>query len=479
MDRDNVLKRQLRRGGLSEDTIPNLEQWKAFVESVDRTYKGFDQERYLLERSMQISSRETTELNEKLEQAQQIAHLGYWFYDRESGVITFSKEMYRMWGIPTGMPMPGLDDFMIRINEGERNKLSSLIERAFTSGESYNIEAKIKTFANETRWCFFAGKPHPTHDNNPIRHLSGIALDITERKIAEEENHQLNQQLIASARRAGMSEVATSVLHNVGNILNSVSVSVGTLKRYIDEVDLQSIIAVIEMLSEHKNNLPNFLTTDSKGKLIFDFFEEAKNHINKKSIEIDTELVRLHDNIKHISDIVSIQGTISGNSGIKEEIKLNDIINYVIDLNFESMEKKGIALEKAFADNFTFISDKTKIMQILVNLIQNAKDSVLASDPKKEKKVSLYTKKQDNADYVDVIVQDSGIGIDKSNLTRIFAFGFTTKAKGHGFGLHSSALLAKELGGQLRAESDGLGLGATFILTLPLVTTKERSKAHV
>ena len=73
-----------------------------------------------------------------------------------------------------------------------------------------------------------------------------------------------------------------------------------------------------------------------------------------------------------------------------------------------------------------------------------------------------------------IAVIDTGIGISPENLTRIFAHGFTTRKDGHGFGLHSGALAAKELGGKLSVESAGLGQGASFVLDLPFAPPKER-----
>ena len=67
---------------------------------------------------------------------------------------------------------------------------------------------------------------------------------------------------------------------------------------------------------------------------------------------------------------------------------------------------------------------------------------------------------------------DNGIGIPADNLTRIFGHGFTTRKEGHGFGLHSGALAAKELGGALTVESDGPGKGATFTLEFPIQRPK-------
>lgn len=474
MELHNLLHRQLKRLGLSMEGIPDLKQWQSFIDKINRTYTEVDQERYLLERSMEVSSRETTELNKKLERAQEIAHLGYWTYDKETGIITWSNEMYKMFGVNFDEKIPSYDILMNCINFEDRNILNVLIEKAFTEGENYELEAKIQTFNGEERWCFFAGNPHINKDKSPIRFISGIGMDITARKLAEFELHKLNQQLISSARRAGMSEVATSILHNVGNILNSVNISVGLIQKSIEEIDIQSLYSVLRMLLDNLNDLKNYLENDPKGKLLPEFIAEVKPHIEKQFESIISEIHRLHDNVTHIKNIVAMQGTLSGVSGMMEDVSISDTINSALEINLSSLNKNEIKLDKDLKDGLMLITDKNKVMQILVNLIQNAKDAILSADMlNKTRTIKIQMKPTE--DFLNIIVEDNGMGIAFENLTKIFSFGFTTKQKGHGFGLHSSALLAKELGGSLHAESDGIGTGARFILSLPMVTMKERS----
>lgn len=473
MEIHHLLQRQLKRLGITAEQVPELSQWKSFLEKVHRTYTDADQERYLIERSMEVSSRETNELNEKLERAQRIAHLGYWTYDKVSGVITWSNEMYVMFGVKLDQSIPTYDELIERIDPEDRNILNILLERAFATGENYELEAKIKTFQNEYRWCYFVGNPHKNADRSPITFISGIGMDITARKLAEFELHKLNQQLLSSARRAGMSEVATSILHNVGNILNSVNVSVGLIQKAIVDLDISSLFAVIQLMNEHIDDLKNFMTNDPKGKLLPEYMNEAKIHIAKQIADANHEIIRLTDNVKHIKNIVAMQGTLSGASGLMEEVSIADIINSAVEINAASMNKKDISLKIDCRESVVLITDKNKIMQILVNLIQNAKDALIFSSTHEPKMITVKMEK--TQDEVHIVVEDNGIGIAKENLTKIFSFGFTTKQKGHGFGLHSSALLAKELGGSLHAESNGIGSGSRFILDLPLITEKERS----
>ncbi len=111
--------------------------------------------------------------------------------------------------------------------------------------------------------------------------------------------------------------------------------------------------------------------------------------------------------------------------------------------------------------------EKHKVLQILVNLMRNAKFACSESGLP-DRQMTLRVSR--DADIVKISVSDNGVGIAPENLTRIFSHGFTTRKDGHGFGLHSGALAATEMGGRLSVQSDGLGLGAAFTLELPCRT---------
>jgi len=473
----HLLKRQLKRCGINDVKFPTLEQWQNFLDTLNRTYNENDQERYLLERSMEISSKEALDLNDKLEHAQQIAHLGYWFYDKKNDIVTFSKEMYHIIGASTTDFIPSYKNLLQCVSVDDRILLNSLIEQSFNTGKNYEMEVKIKTLINEVRWCFFAGNPHlPEEENQPIRYLSGIIMDITTRKEAEAELHKLNKQLISAARRAGMSEVATAVLHNIGNILNSVNISVGLMQKYLNELDFNSLISAYKMILDNKHHLDSFLSHDEKGKLLPVFIQEEQAFLISHLAETNNELQRLIENIQHIKTIVTMQSTLSGAPGLLEDILIQDLIFPAIDLNKDVFKKHNIEFKTTILSNAMIQTDKNKVLQILVNLLQNAKDSV-ALNKISHKHVTLHCNIID--EFLEIKVSDNGIGIPAENLKRMFTFGFTTKLKGHGFGLHSSALLAKELGGKLQAYSKGLGYGAEFILQLPLMSDISRRKSHV
>lgn len=472
-----LLKRQLKRIQLQQDQAPSLEQWNEILTHINRSYYENDQERYLIERSMEVSSRETSELNAKLERAQQIAHLGYWQYDRETGLISFSKEMYHLFGLDESKAVPSYEELMNQVNEADRNQLANLIDRAFAEGEGYKFEGQIKTFQGTWRWCYLAGNPHPTTDGSPIRYLSGIMYDITHRKEADEKLHSLTQQLIESARKAGMAEIATNVLHNIGNILNSLNISIELIQEYLESYNVDNIVRAIQMIMEHLPSLEDYLTNDPKGKLLPNYLLEASKLISNVNKNLHKEVRQLVENVSHIKTIVKTQIILSGMSTIMENVCINDVVEDALLFHESAYSKHGITFKRNYENVPFIVTDKNKVMQILLNLIQNAKDAILLSKVSVSKIITLNTHLKTDKKNIEVGVSDTGIGIAPAALEKIFTFGFTTKPDGHGFGLHSSMTLAKELGGRLRGESEGIGQGAKFILTLPLKIKPDRRKS--
>ncbi|MDZ4323337.1 MAG: PAS domain-containing protein [Alphaproteobacteria bacterium] len=218
MEYHKTLKRQLKNLGL-DGPPPSLQDWEKVKEIVSRTYTEADQERYLLERSMELSSQEMLEINQKLERAQEIAGLGYWTYDKSNNLITMSKELYRIYGLNPSDPAPTLEGFMEKIHEENRKPLRKLIENAFSQGLEYEYEFQMKHSDGKYRWYRVIGRPISLQ--KPITTLTGVVLDITKRKVAAEQIADLHSQLVTAARLAGMADIASSTLHNVGNVLNS------------------------------------------------------------------------------------------------------------------------------------------------------------------------------------------------------------------------------------------------------------------
>jgi len=293
----------------------------------------------------------------------------------------------------------------------------------------------------------------------------GTIEDITQRKRAESELAAAHKQLIETSRQAGMSEVATAVLHNVGNVLNSVNVSASLVTDVIRKSKLPGLNKAVGLMSEQAD-LGRFLSADPKGQQLPDYLSRLAEHLSSEQSLMLEELGSLSKNIDHIKDIVSMQQAYARVSGVSESVSPADLVEDALRMNAGSLAGHDLQVIREFGELPKALVEKQKVLQILVNLIRNAKQAM--DDGKPPIKQLIVRTGMNGDNHFKIAVTDNGIGIPVENLTRIFAHGFTTKKTGHGFGLHSSALAAKEMGGGLRVHSDGPGKGATFTLELPL-----------
>ncbi len=293
-----------------------------------------------------------------------------------------------------------------------------------------------------------------------------LKLEIEEREMAEKKLTALHRELLETSRQAGMAEVATGVLHNVGNVLNSVNVStilIGERLRRSKFANLRKIAALIQ---KHAGDLDRFVTDDEKGQRLAQYVKDLAEHLDGEQAESLKELNLLTTNIEHIKEIVATQQSYASVSGVIEALPLVDLIEDALRMYVSGFQAKDIVVAREYLDEPIIAADKHRVLQIVANLIANAQDSVLEA-ARPEGKITLRIALVGDA-RVRLEVADDGVGIHPDNLTRIFSHGFTTKRDGHGFGLHYSALAAREMVGSLTAESDGENCGATFVLELPL-----------
>ena len=254
-------------------------------------------------------------------------------------------------------------------------------------------------------------------------------------------NESLNQQLLLTARQAGMAEVAASVLHNVGNVLNSVNASSTVICEKINNSKLASLENLSALLNEHKNDLDKFLKEDARGAEIVDYIQLLSSYwIDERKILI-SELNSMTKNIQHIRSIIATQQDLSRVSEFEQVISIENVIEESILISgIDNEQKVPVNIEKNYEHIKPVLIDKVKLLQILVNLMRNAKESVNASANNK-KLIKLQIKS--NASHFYISISDNGIGIANENLIRIFGYGFTTKKQGHGFGLMRVQYLRK------------------------------------
>lgn len=304
-----------------------------------------------------------------------------------------------------------------------------------------------------------------------------LSEQVRREERARTELAQTQQRLIELSRLSGMAEVAAGILHNVGNVLNSVNVSANLVVDAANEMRTDNLVTAVQILQQNAGNLTSFVAEDPKGQRILPYLAKLSGHFQKQRNGLISEVHLLREMIGHIKEIVSTQQRYAKISGLTERIELSDLVEDAIRIIQPGFERHHIRLERDFQPVPLAYTDKHRVLQILLNLLRNAKQAI--SDAQSADRVIRVAIRQHGSDRIRIEVRDSGIGVLAENLTRIFAQGFTTKSGGHGFGLHSSALAAQDMGGSLWAESEGQGQGALFTLELPASYTENRRACAV
>jgi signal transduction histidine kinase len=343
--------------------------------------------------------------------------------------------------------------------EAERDSLRALADMLGASIARHRVQTALEE-AKETL------------EQRVLERTGELREQIEAKDRAHAELAATQQRIIKLSREAGMAEIATGVLHNVGNVLNSVNVSTTLVAGKIRESRVDNLVALIGMLEEHSGNLPEFLGTDPKGRRVLPYLVKLGGHFHAERADLLKELELLSSHVGHIKQIVSTQQSYAKVSGLVENVKLSDMVDDALRIVEPGMVRHKIRVERDSEPVPVIAVDKHQILQILLNLLRNAKQAMHECGGDGEKVIRIRIRRLGES-RVSLAVEDTGVGLPPENLTRIFGHGFTTKADGHGFGLHSCALAASQMGGSLRAESDGPGRGATFILELPLKTADE------
>jgi signal transduction histidine kinase len=302
---------------------------------------------------------------------------------------------------------------------------------------------------------------------NQINHELQTSNDKLEQRVQERtrELKEAERELVDAARMAGMAEIATNVLHNVGNVLNSVNISAELVTRKLKNSKTQGLGKAVRMMNEHATDLGQFITEDEKGKLLPRYFNELVDSIATEQGLLIEELAQLTKSIDHIKEIVTTQQTYAGAARLIEPLNVADLFEDALRMNSGALSRHQVTVIKDYQDIPMIMGDKHRLLLILINLISNAKAAMSNVEPPREMTLGVRIVDQTT---LCVSVRDRGEGIAPENQARIFNHGFTTRKDGHGFGLHSCALAAVEMNGRLQVESDGPGQGALFTLEIPL-----------
>ncbi|MDI1443526.1 ATP-binding protein [Polyangium sp. 6x1] len=288
-----------------------------------------------------------------------------------------------------------------------------------------------------------------------------------ERRVEERtaELREAQQRSLELARQAGMTEIASNVLHNVGNVLNHVNTSSAMLSERLRALRVEPILKAAEMLDAQKADLAGFFLKDERGRRLPEYFGKLGQNLAAERTELLSLVGALEEHVTHIRAIVDFQQSYATVTNLDEPVDLTAVLEDALRMAMASGGRGGVVVDRALSPLPRALCDKHKLLQIVLNLLANAKWA-LDERGGEGKRLSVRLARPAE-DRVRIQVIDNGVGIDSALLTKIFQHGFTTRKGGHGFGLHSSALVARAMGGTLAAESEGPGRGAAFTLEFP------------
>lgn len=292
-----------------------------------------------------------------------------------------------------------------------------------------------------------------------------------ERKQLLVEQEQLRNQLGEAAYKIEMADVASTVLHNVGNVLTSVTVAANMVESVVDQSSVTLVNRMAELITTHQDDLGTYLTEDPKGKRIPPSLEKLGTHLVEEQRAILKEMKGLVRNIGHIKQIIASHQAMAKSAGQVEQIALVDVLSHAMELSFQPGDVKWMTVHRDYQEVPAVWVDQHQLLQILVNLLRNARQAMRQQkqESQESQELRLCVHYQDaEKTAVAMTIQDSGVGIPPEHLSKMFTRGFTTKKDGNGIGLHSSIVAVQNMGGSMHVKSDGTGRGAMFTLIFPV-----------
>lgn len=300
-----------------------------------------------------------------------------------------------------------------------------------------------------------------------------MAGEVEKTRQAYEELQDVQSQLAETARAAGMAEIANGVLHNVGNVLNSVNVSAQVSISRIQDLPTEKLDRIAGLLNQKKNELGDEWVRFEGLQALPDLLNELAKCLDRDSEEAIHELRQLEEHVGFVKQVIQSQQSFSLQRGLIEDVNAVDVFETARKCVTGKGSSSAVKVDRRFDYAGNIRVDKGKLLQILSNYVKNALEAVgecMADQP-----VITLSIRRTPSGEIEFGVRDNGHGITPESLSSIFRHGFTTKKNGHGFGLHSAACAAEEMGGCVAVHSDGIGRGALFTLQVPLSACVEQA----
>jgi C4-dicarboxylate-specific signal transduction histidine kinase len=302
------------------------------------------------------------------------------------------------------------------------------------------------------------------HQSHLDEEFEALQLEVRDRLAAEEALRQNQHAMNRLSREAGMAEVASGVIHNIGNTLTSISISsdlVATRLANARRRPLETLGRLLDPASPHTDAL---FTAHPEGPELRALLAKITQTLATDLEETGRLVGILQAGNSHLKRIVATQQSLARNRHLLETFMLRDALQEAL-LLARTLSRHHAPIDDCPANDTLVYADRSLVVHILLNLLINAHDAIGSHGPAKPR-ITL-TIGEPQAGLLPITVTDNGEGICSERILSIFTYGFTTKAHGNGFGLHNSANAARMLGGDLFVTSPGPGCGASFTLRLP------------
>ncbi len=285
---------------------------------------------------------------------------------------------------------------------------------------------------------------------------------------------QSRRKLSEAAHQAGMAELASEILHNIGNAVNSLNCSIAQLESRISESKVNGLQRAVALLREQSNNLEQFFLKDARGPRLVQYLLDVNQAIQDERVENQREVARIRDTSHHISEIIHAQQAFAKRTDFRQEIDLRSLVSQAVAINQQMIQSMGVRFVQSIPDLPELMLNRNKITQVLVNMIRNSLQAMQSQSPDR-RMLKIQCRLLDQCD-LEIEVSDTGIGFDEHTQAKLFTHGFSTKTTGNGLGLHYCANAIREIGGSISASSPGPGMGATFRIRVPKVLCESDSR---
>jgi signal transduction histidine kinase len=394
--------------------------------------------------------------------ATRAANAGVWEHRVQTGEIWWNETMYTIYGCPVGTFQPTLQAAVAMIHPDDLGTAQAAWDNALRESSQLHVQFRIVrpdgSIAHIDSLATVV-----TDANGSDSRLVGISLDISERVAAEQRERRLQKQLREASHQSGMAEVATGVLHDVGNVLNSLGVASATAQMRLKAWQVHRVAQIAAMLKENRGALAEFLTHDDRGKRVPEYLASLAARLESDIDATRQDFDAIGGHVQYLRQIIQAQQSFARMGGARDEVDVSELLETALTLKAQDL--KGVEITRDIGDLPIVRTDRYKLLQIIVNFVANAYDAVIENSSTAPR---IAIRVRTVLERLEIAVEDSGVGIAPELLARVWEFGFTTKTHGHGFGLHSAAVAAQQLGGTVAAESGGIGLGARFSVTIPI-----------